>query len=215
MENKLLRKLRIKPGFRVLQYQVPADIKRLLTDKSIAIAELNANAFDAAIVFFSSKAALYTFLKQIQSSINEQTIFWVCYPKASAKIPTDLNLMKSWSDLLQFGLSPCASAAIHENWTGIRLKPASAIKASGLSNNDIKANSFGEYIDVDAKTVKLPEDLQQALKPYPGALAFFNSLSYTYRKEYVLWILNAKQQKTRDLRVEKSTQLLQNGVKSP
>jgi uncharacterized protein YdeI (YjbR/CyaY-like superfamily) len=49
----------------------------------------------------------------------------------------------------------------------------------------------------------------------PQALAHLEKLSYTNKKEYVLWILSAKQEQTRHIRLEKMVALLLAGKKNP
>ncbi|MFD2147142.1 YdeI/OmpD-associated family protein [Mucilaginibacter antarcticus] len=46
-------------------------------------------------------------------------------------------------------------------------------------------------------------------------MAFYQSLSYSNKKEYVLWILSAKQDKTRDERLERMVDKLNAGKKNP
>ena len=123
--------------------------------------------------------------------------------------------MKSWKDLEIYNLAPCASAAVNETWTGLRLKLATEVKHSGVGNEQIKSNKFGEYIDPDKKTVKIPEDLAMVLSDHPTALNFFNDLAYSHKKEYVLWILTAKQEKTRQQRIEKALDMLVKKKKNP
>jgi uncharacterized protein YdeI (YjbR/CyaY-like superfamily) len=49
----------------------------------------------------------------------------------------------------------------------------------------------------------------------PAAHQFYDSLSYSNRKEYVLWLLTAKQQKTREYRLVKTIEKLLAGKKNP
>jgi uncharacterized protein YdeI (YjbR/CyaY-like superfamily) len=44
---------------------------------------------------------------------------------------------------------------------------------------------------------------------------FYQQLSYSNKKEYVLWILTAKQEKTRDERLVKLVEKLNVGKKNP
>ncbi|MNY58036.1 hypothetical protein D3C86_1943270 [compost metagenome] len=50
---------------------------------------------------------------------------------------------------------------------------------------------------------------------HPKEQEFFNSLAYSHKKEYVLWILTAKQEKTKASRLEKTIELLKAGKKNP
>jgi hypothetical protein len=67
--------------------------------------------------------------------------------------------------------------------------------------------------DDEPRTVEVPPDLAAALDG--GQRAFFDSLSYTHRKEYVRWIEGAKREETRRARVEKAAEMLRAGVRTP
>ena len=67
--------------------------------------------------------------------------------------------------------------------------------------------------DDEERTVELPTDLRAALDA--DLLAFFESLSYTHRREYVRWIEEAKRDDTRRRRVERAVEMLRKGVRTP
>lgn len=57
----------------------------------------------------------------------------------------------------------------------------------------------------------LPPPLQQALAAQPAALAFFESLPPSQRREYVEWIVEAKRDETRDKRIAQAVEWLGEG----
>jgi uncharacterized protein YdeI (YjbR/CyaY-like superfamily) len=64
-------------------------------------------------------------------------------------------------------------------------------------------------------TVEPPAELRAAFADDPELGAFFDSLSYTHRKEYVRWIEEAKKEETRRARAAKSVAMLRDGIKTP
>jgi uncharacterized protein YdeI (YjbR/CyaY-like superfamily) len=56
-------------------------------------------------------------------------------------------------------------------------------------------------LDLEPRTVDIPQDLAAALQAKPGAAAAFEGLSYTMRKEYVRQVESAKAQETRLRRI--------------
>jgi hypothetical protein len=56
-------------------------------------------------------------------------------------------------------------------------------------------------LDLEPRTVDVPDDLRAALAGKSGALESFNRLSYTLRKEYVRQVNEAKAQATRERRI--------------
>lgn len=216
--NALAKKLQVKPGKRWLFYNAPDNyLSQLepLPDGAEAAFGLGGQ-FDGVQVFVKNSSELVTTLPVIVSLLQADTVFWITYPKKSSGIKSDLGMMGNWDVLGEYGYNGVAAAAVDETWTALRFRPTGQSKVSESRNEAIKANNeYADYIDVDNKQVKLPIDMQQALAPHSGALAFYQSLSYSNRKEYVVWILSAKQEKTRNERLEKMVVKLQAGKKNP
>lgn len=215
MENTLLKKLQVKSGFKVKVVNAPENFPAIIGDipSDVQFSFDTEIDFDGLLVFAISKADLLNALKI--EKIGVKTVYWIFYPKAKSKLASDLNLMQSWEDLKTFSFTPCGSAAIDETWTALRIKPESELKRSGVGNTEIVQSDYGKYIDVANKIVQLPEDLAIELKKHSSAFEFYQSLSYSNRKEYVLWILTAKQEKTRLDRIAKTIEKLSFGKKNP
>jgi len=69
--------------------------------------------------------------------------------------------------------------------------------------------------DLEPRLVIIPPDLQQALDANPNEEAYFNSLAYSHRKEYVWWINEAKRDQTRQERIRRTIEMLQQGIREP
>ncbi|MCJ0743234.1 YdeI/OmpD-associated family protein [Pedobacter montanisoli] len=215
MENKLLKKLQIKPGYCVSIINEQHSVNFGVVPTDVSFNNQFISSADAFFIFATNRKELYQQLEKVAPSINEKTICWLIYPKSKSGIATDLNLMQNWEGLKNYKVEPCASAAIDETWTALRVRKEGQSKKSGLANEDIQKSEYGDYIDVTSKTVRLPPYLLEALTTHPTALSFFESLSYSNKKEYVLWILSAKQEKTRDERIGKTVEKLLSGKKNP
>lgn len=68
--------------------------------------------------------------------------------------------------------------------------------------------------DMAVRTVEIPAEFEKLLKK-EKLLADFQKLSYTHRKEYCRWIIEAKKEETRQARLAKSITMLRTGVKTP
>jgi hypothetical protein len=62
--------------------------------------------------------------------------------------------------------------------------------------------------DAGVRAVAIPPDLKEAFSAVPEAAAFFGQLAYTHQKEYVQWIEAAKRDQTRQERIAKTVQRL-------
>ena len=69
--------------------------------------------------------------------------------------------------------------------------------------------------DTAERIVEVPSELQEAFKSNPNAKNFYDSLSYTNRKEYARWIATAKKEETKQRRLAKTIEMLLQGVKHP
>jgi hypothetical protein len=69
--------------------------------------------------------------------------------------------------------------------------------------------------DTEQRVIDVPDDLKKVLAQSEKAKEFFNSLSYTNRKEYVVWITSAKKTETREKRLSDTIQKLLKGKKNP
>ncbi|MBL0742170.1 YdeI/OmpD-associated family protein [Chryseolinea lacunae] len=69
--------------------------------------------------------------------------------------------------------------------------------------------------DTAERTVAIPKDLQDAFGQNSAAKTFFDTLSYTNRKEYVVWITSAKKKETRTKRLSETVARLHAGKKNP
>lgn len=67
--------------------------------------------------------------------------------------------------------------------------------------------------DEEERIVELPSQLSEAFEQNPEAKNTFEKLSYTGKREYVLWINDAKKEETRNNRIDKAIQLLNEGKK--
>lgn len=77
--------------------------------------------------------------------------------------------------------------------------------------------SFGDEVaieleeDLNPRQVEIPPDLQQALQASPTEQALFNQLSYNHQREYVRWVTEAKCAETRQVRIQRTIELLKQG----
>lgn len=214
MENGLLKKMYFKPGFKILVGNAPVHLNQILGDvSSIELIKDQAGPYQGLLLFVKNSQELSDALSQHGPEIKDQVV-WVAYPKKTSGIETDLK-MEKWTELEDYKLTPCGSAAIDDTWTALRIKPIDQLKKSGVGNEQIKGNEFAAFIDVDRKKVTAPADLATLFLQYPQAAEFFKSLAYSHQKEYVLWILTAKQEQTRTTRLLKTIEMLQVGKKNP
>ncbi|MCC8407386.1 YdeI/OmpD-associated family protein [Mucilaginibacter sp. UR6-1] len=217
MISALAKKLQMKTGQHWLLLNAPNGYPALLEPHDdITISTDVDGKFNGVQLFVTTGNELDAFLKLLKNLLQPDTVLWVIYPKKNSGITTDLEMMDNGLDIMaQYGLRPVTSAAIDKTWTSLRYKPEELVKKSDSRNEAIQQNDYGRYINTEQKTVILPPDALEALSDHPAAISYFEKLAYSNKKEYVVWILSAKQEKTRQSRIEKMVQMLLDNKKNP
>jgi len=80
--------------------------------------------------------------------------------------------------------------------------------------------TFGDEVkiivepDTEPRVIEIPAELKKAFKTEKEAKAFFDKLSYTHQREYVMWINEAKREETRQNRIVKTIEMLKKSQKA-
>lgn len=80
--------------------------------------------------------------------------------------------------------------------------------------------TFGDKVkitvepDIEPRVIEIPAELKKLFRNEKGAKAFFDKLSYTHQREYVIWINEAKREETRQSRILKTIEMLKKGQKT-
>jgi hypothetical protein len=215
--NPLAKKLLIKPGQTWLILNSPESYLATLEPLPDGVKLLFdvIGPVDGMQLFVKNNHELAETLTQVKAILKPETVVWITYPKKNSGIETDLEMMGSWDVLKQYGLRPVASAAINDVWTALRIRPEYLVKQSDFSKASIQKNDYSAYIDTQKKQVTLPPDVESVLRTNPAALTVYESLAWSHRKEYMVWILSAKQEQTRVSRITKMIEMLLAGKKNP
>lgn len=217
MERSLPAKLLVRPEHKVLVLGMPDD-ETALSDIISAGNRVDIKAegtYDVIFLFAETAAALYERVSRLGKYSTAQTLIWVLYPLKASGIVTDLHRMDAWEPLGEYGLRVVASAGINDTWTAVRLRDKKQARPSGTSLAAIAGNDYGRFVDVTDRKVTMPDDMKAAVEANTGALTFFEQLSFSNKKEYVLWVLTARQDKTRESRIGQSVVKLAGGKKNP
>src|SRR5580698_5338169 len=67
--------------------------------------------------------------------------------------------------------------------------------------------------DNKPREVEIPDEMKQLFAKHKIEKAYFDTLAFTHRKEYVKWITDAKREETRKARLEKMIEMLKKKFK--
>jgi len=209
------QKLKIKENFILLTINAPADFKKDIGElpKGVKISADSKN-YNQVHWFVMNKAQMDKELTKVLKLIKDEVTLWIYYPKGTSKLQADLTRDKGWDNLLKHDeLGWISLISFDDTWStfGARLKTESDKKREGKP----RERPIFDYVDPKTKSVRLPDDLAIALKKNKKQEDFFNTLSFTNKKEYVEWIITAKREETRTERVKGTMERLARQWKNP
>jgi len=215
----LIQKLKLKSGA-VAVIDSPKELASEFkpVNPSVSIPAKAKEHFDFVLLFAVSSKELEPHWNRIIPALKQDAVFWVAYPKKSSGIPSDLSGMSGpWSVSAGSPWQPVASVSIDDKWTGVRFKlaPNLEIARKERQSEEICDSDGTVVVDRVNRLVQPPKDLFAVLSKHPEARAFFDSLSFTNRKEYVVWIVEAKKSETRANRVQGALEKMVSKKKNP
>ena len=124
MDKSLADKFRDKQG-RAIIINIPDGLSMGISSEP----ELEGK-FEYLQLFVRSAQELDEWLPQVLDKLNEDAVFWICYPKMASKIKTDVNrdiIGKIVEDTTEYRL--VSNVAIDDTWSALRLRLKSKVKS--------------------------------------------------------------------------------------
>ena len=219
IEMTLIQKLRLKPGAVAVINSPKNIISEFKPFNPAALIPSGANkCFDFVLLFAANSTELKPWWKRIIPALKEDAVFWIAYPKKSSRIPSDLGRSgEGWAEFAGSDWQPVSSISIDDTWTASRFNDAPNLRneRKDRSSKEIRDLDGSLVVDRVRRMVIPPKDLADALSKNPGARDFFETLSFTNRKEYAVWIVEAKRSGTRALRVAAALEKLASNRQNP
>src|SRR5438552_6140924 len=215
----LIQKLKPKPGEVALinsPKEILAEFKSFKPKTSISPGAQE--RFDFVLFFALNSGELNSAWKRIVPALKTDAAFWVGYPKKSSGIQSDLaGMTGGWAVYAGSPWQPVASVSLNDTWTGIRFKYSPAIEEKRKERVSEEIHDVDGTLVVDRinRVVYPPKDLEQLLFKHPAAKVFFEGLSFTHKKEYVIWIVEAKKKETRDKRLASALERMVSERRTP
>ena len=214
MSNTLSQKLKIKEGYTLRTINAPENFVQTLSPLPAGVKiSGDAKNYNQVHWFVRNKAQMERELNNILKLIKDDVVCWIYYPKGASKIQTDLTRDKGWDTLLKHDFQWLSLISFDDTWSAFAMR--SKTDADKKKDTQPKEREMFNYIDTQKKIVTLPDDLATVLKKNKKANEFFQTLSFTNKKEYVEWIVTAKREETRNERIKGTIERLKKGWKNP
>jgi len=215
MASSIAQKLRITEDMKLLTINAPSDFLKDLqpTPKNLQLSSKTKD-YDQIHWFVKNSSEIEKDLKKVVGLIKENVICWIYYPKGTSGMQTDLTRDNGWDNLLKYDqLQWISLISFNDTWStfGMRLKT----EADKKRESKPKERPIFEYLDLKNRIVHPPVDLDKEIRKSKKAQAFFDSLSFTNKKEYVEWVVTAKREETRKERIKGTVERLEKNWKNP
>ena len=121
----LVKKLRIQSGQRIMVINPPAGYLEKLGDlpEDTQIADASSEDLDFIQLFVKDIAELERYGQVAINSVKYDGLLWLCYPKKSSKVKTDISRDVGWEIMAENGLRPVTQVSIDETWSALRFRP--------------------------------------------------------------------------------------------
>lgn len=208
----ILEKLQLKEERNLLIQGLPSTIEKQFIKLSFAkniTPLLKVKKIDFALVFAISKHQLRDILKDVLPALNENAKLWIAYPKLTSKIVSDLSRDCNWECVAQLGYEGVRMISLDHVWCAMRFKKAEQVK------HIFEDTIHSEFVDANARVITAPPELEKLFTVNTEAKAFFDGLSFTNKKEYVIWITGSKKEDTKTARLKSTIEKLNSGRKNP
>jgi hypothetical protein len=118
----LVRKLGLKPGWRVAVLQGPEHLDELLGElpPGLRIVRRLGDGIDAAWIFVVARSDLERRLPDVLRRLRPGGTLWISWPKRASGVPTDITEHVLREVVLPTGWVDIKVAAVDETWSGLR-----------------------------------------------------------------------------------------------
>ena len=127
--SPLLKKLGVKPGYRLLVLNAPDGYLDQLTPlpEKAELATKGKGPFDDVQLFVKNKAQVDHDAAKAMQAVKARGLLWIAYPKKSSKIETDISRDVGWETMKKADWEGVAIVAIDETWSALRFRPAADV----------------------------------------------------------------------------------------
>ena len=129
--SPLIKKLGLRPGMSALLLNPPSGYAESLGElpEGVRFSSQPQGQYDFVQVFIKDSDEFIRLVPDAQAAIRYDKMLWICYPKKTGNIPSDLSRDVVWKRMMGTGLRPVTQIAIDETWSALRFRPEELVKS--------------------------------------------------------------------------------------
>ena len=127
--NALTERLNLTGQLRALIMNAPKGYRTLLgpLPPDITVNTKPSGRYDFVHLFVNNREELAALGPAAMNAVKPMAIFWISYPKKTAKTDTDISRDEGWEVVTDAGFETVAQVAIDDIWSAQRFRPAAEV----------------------------------------------------------------------------------------
>jgi hypothetical protein len=123
--SPLVQKLKLKEGQRGALLNAPSGYRETLAPfpAGAVLEDELEGRFDWVQLFVTSRAELDAVIDRVVRSLGERSLLWICFPKRSSGIQTDLTRDAGWESVRARQLKWVTLVSLTDAWSAFCLRP--------------------------------------------------------------------------------------------
>lgn len=164
MDKALLGKMKIKPEHSLLVLNSPKGYVKT-ADKVDTRLTLDGK-YHAIQLFVKDKSELDAYASKVVNALKDEGLLWICYPKKSASIKTDLTRDDGWDALKKQGYEGVSLVSVDDTWSAFRFRPTEKVKAKMKQPKVPTRKAFNALLEkpkdgMDTAFIAIPFDVEE------------------------------------------------------
>jgi hypothetical protein len=125
----LTERLNLTGQLRALIMNAPKGYRTLLgpLPPDITVNTKPSGKYDFVHLFVNNREELARLGPDAMKAVKPMAIFWISYPKQTAKTDTDLSRDEGWEVVTDAGFETVAQVAVDDVWSALRFRPAAEV----------------------------------------------------------------------------------------
>ena len=128
-DRPLTERLNLKGQLRALIMNAPKGYRTLLgpLPPDITVNTKPSGKYDFVHLFVNNREELARLGPDAMNAVKPMAIFWISYPKKTAKADTDISRDEGWDVVTGAGFETVAQVAIDDTWSALRFRPGAEV----------------------------------------------------------------------------------------
>ncbi|MBV8152660.1 MAG: hypothetical protein JO101_00200 [Candidatus Eremiobacteraeota bacterium] len=122
---RLAKKLAIKAGQRVIVHRCPDELHE--TFKELGAAFDRGTIAEVTVSFVRARTEVEQAAKEALALTGPQGVLWMCYPKKTGAIASDLSRDSGWEAFTEKGWRIVSAIAVDDTWSALRFRPSEEV----------------------------------------------------------------------------------------